>query len=64
MAKKQTLSLRIPPESFPKLEELKTLFNESGSEVVERAIDYLFERRKEAVELENVKRSQLAAGNK
>lgn len=45
---KQTTSFRLPQATIGKIGELSNLFRESGSEVVERAIDFLYNQREEA----------------
>ncbi|WP_288428952.1 hypothetical protein [uncultured Spirosoma sp.] len=44
---KQTTSFRLPELTHERLAELCELFKESGAEIVERAVSYLYENREE-----------------
>lgn len=45
---KQTKSFRLPEESLKELDSLTKLFRESESELVQRAISYLYKHQEEA----------------
>lgn len=45
---KATTSFRAAPDVMDKLAELGDLFKENNTEVIERAVNYLFKHREEA----------------
>ncbi|WP_041257375.1 hypothetical protein [Fibrella aestuarina] len=57
MAKEAKLSktYRLPKDTISQIEDLETVFNESGAEVVARAIQFLSDERNLAIEHEREK---------